>query len=488
MGEDFASALEEVDEIVRATHTGLALFPNNPRLQDLVAQLCCRILDFVAAPLTWYSESGGKRFRASFNENSSKEYDKHIKGIRCMARFIEQAITTCTAAEALGIRRLLEQQNDVLSRQHRELQEDRLRSKWQIDETRYAFLQQAANESNRQLHKDPHNRLLQMSMFIVEPPSNDLGQPIKEILDREAVQFVAKEREYHTMMAQETRPSDSSPETGMIAGAHASTQTILHTRAAVEEASGNLNAFFDFDRILPDTSESIHYAETDVVQRLQNWTAAPWSSFLGIFGPFAATSDNAFQQLTSSYVRAAKGANISCVSYFCELPHVEPGSKRLPETVQASAMLCALVRQMILQLPAQLPAHPQLEAHRFGSLDGTLKTWDAALCLLSDLIEAAEAPILLFAIYGLEMFEHNATRRRLVAFVEALRHHVSSSKAGKNGKTIIKVLLVTSGISQVLTCTLRNDEICDMDRGDATLKPGAARRGRTAMHDLDFGT
>ncbi|KAF3041210.1 hypothetical protein E8E11_006998 [Didymella keratinophila] len=475
MGEDFASALEEVDEIIHATHQGLALYPNHPRLQDLVAQLCLK--------------AGGKRLRTSFNENSSKVYEKPLKRIRTLANFIDQAILLCSMAQSQETHSLVQRQYDALSRYCKELHEERLRSKWQIDEAQYALLQQAVNESNRRIREDPHGRLLLLSKFMMEPPSNVLGQPIKQILVREADQFAAEERDNHAVSAQDVRPNyaDASSRV-VVAEAGPDNRTVLHTRVEVEAASGGLNAFFDFDKVAPDAPEDDHFAETDVVQRLQEWVASPWSSFLGVFGPFAASSDNAFQLLTSKYVQSAKAANMACVSYFCELPRDSPSPKRVPETIETSALLCALIRQMVLHLPAHLPEYPPIEAQRFESLDGTMKTWDAALRLLSDLIEAAEAPVLLFAVYGLEMLEHDATRTRLVAFVETLRHHVSAIKVDRGTRTIVKILMVTSGNSQVLASTLSNEEICDMDRGDAAMKPGAARRGRMAMYDMEFGS
>jgi hypothetical protein len=489
MGEDFASALEEVDEIICATHQGLALYPNHPRLQDLVAQLCCRVLEFVAIPLKWYSEGGGKRLRTSFNENSSKVYEKPLRRIRTLANFIDQAILLCSVAQGQETHSLMQRQYDAWSRHFKELHEERLRSKWQTDEAQYAPLRQAVNESNRRIREDPHGRLLLLSKFMMEPPSNVLGQPIKQILVREADQFAAEQRERHVVFAQDVRPSNANASSLVVLPEpRPDNRTVLHTAVEVEAASGGLNAFFDFDKVAPDAPEDDYFAETDVVQRLQEWVAGPWSSFLGVFGPFAASSDNAFQLLTSKYVQAAKAANIACVSYFCELPRGSLSPKRVPETIEASALLCALIRQMVLHLPANLPDAPPIEAQRFESLDGTMKTWDAALRLLSDLIGIAEAPVLLFAVYGMEMLEHDATRRHLVAFVETLRHHISATNADHGTRKIVKVLMVTSGNPQVLASTLNNEEICDMDRGDAAMKPGAARRGRMAMDDLDFGT
>ena len=487
MGEDFANALEEIDEVVQTTSRGLALYPKDLKLQDLVAQLCCRILTFVAVPLKWYSESGGKRLRTSFNENASKVYEKHVEAIRRLAGFIDQTINLCAAEQTQRLH-LLMRENNVLSRQNKELQEERLRSKWQINESHYALFQQAADESNRQLREDPHRRLLRMSFFIGEPPSNDLGQPIKQILDWEAMQFIANEHDGRNALSQRERLDNTSFITAAVDDAQLDSKKLLCTRAEVENASGNLNAFFDFDKIAPRAPENVHFAETEVVQRLQDWTTASLSSFLGIFGPFAHFQDNAFRLLTSKSVRAARAADIACVSYFCELPRTSLDPKRLPETVETSAMICALIRQMVLHLPVQLPECSQLDTLRFGVLDGTLQTWDAALSLLSDLIALTEAPVLLFAVYGLEMLEHNTTRKRLEGFVDALGQHVSLSKANGQVQTIFKVLFVTSGTSQVLASKLDNDEICDMNRGDAAIKPGAARRGRTALSDLDFGS
>ncbi|KAJ4320042.1 hypothetical protein N0V94_003607 [Neodidymelliopsis sp. IMI 364377] len=480
VGEDFANALKEIDGVVATTKRGLALYSEDLMLQDLVAQLCCSILGFVAVPLKWYSEGGGKRLRASLNENASKEYEKHIAAIRRLARMIDRVVDLCTAEQSRGTTHILAQENSRLARQNKELQEERLRNRWLADGSQYAFLQQAEDEFNRQLRDSPQTRLLQMSIFIGEPSSTELGRPIKQILDRQAYRFVDDEQAARLAPLQE--PSFTSAVTDL---QEQDSGVVLHQRVEVEDASGHLNAFFDYDKITPVLASATCFAESEVIQRLQSWTSEPQSSFLGVLGPFSGSQDNAFRLLSSNYVLAAKAANIACVSYFCELPRKPQNPRRLPETIESSAMLCALVRQMVLHLPLQLPEHPALEKRRFEALDGTLRSWDGALSLLSDLVTLAEAPVLLVTVYGLEALEHNATRVHLSALVNTLRQHMLR-RDGDQAQKIFKVLFVTSGVSQVLARTLSNAEICDMDRGSAATKPGQARRGRTAVSGLVF--
>jgi hypothetical protein len=481
MGEDFANALEEIDGLVATTKRGLALCSKDPELQDLVAQLCCSILAFVEVPLRWYSEGRGKRLLASLNENSHKEYEKHIDDIRRKVGLINQMVFHCTAEQSKETAHILFQGLSRLARLCEEMQEDRLRNGWLADGSQYARPQQAKDELNRQLRDAPQIRLLQMSILVNDPSSGELGRSIKQIVDREAYQFVDDEHNVRT-----TLPQVSSSTTAVVNRPEPEFGIVLRQRVEVEDASGHLNAFFDYNKIAPGLAGATCFAETEVIQRLQSWTSEPTSSFLGVLGPFSGSQDNAFRLLSSNYVLAARAANIACVSYFCELPRKAQSSRRLPETIESSALVCALVRQMVLHMPLQLPEHPTLEKRRFEALNGTLRSWDAALSLLSDLITLAEAPVLLVTVYGLEALEHNATRDHLTALVKTLRQHMLRRQAGDQAQKIFKVLFVTSGVSQVLARTMSNAEICDMDRGSAATKPGQARRGRTAISGLVF--
>lgn len=445
---------------------------------DLSVQLCCHIINFLAFPLKWYTQKRRSRLLASFNENLSEQYQGQIKEIRRISDNIRRGVHYCSEAEIKGVARkvpeLVSYFNDVVLSLQRDLQKR--------EEERWGLFQQAIEEQNRRMREEPQDLFAKMSQLLTKKPENELGEPMKQMLDREAYNFAAGIREVPMKDKDHSRP--------IIPSGDRTTQSIqlnqasvFHSKIEIQEASMILRPFFDFDRISPPSVDENIYIEGEAVQRLQTWTAQTSSSFLGIFGPVSHSDKNTAELLVLNYIRAAKGAGIPCVSYFCTITHESPPPGRTRETVGLVALLYGLLTQLILHLPLQLPETPIIEREKVEALDGTLRTWHIALPFFRNLLTLIEPPYLLIAIHGLELLEHEATAPYLESFLDALRQ---SNRMDTRDGPRLKVLIATSGMSQTLGERLREEEICDISRGSAARKPGQARKGRQNMGEVDF--
>jgi hypothetical protein len=263
------------------------------------------------------------------------------------------------------------------------------------------------------------------------------------------------------------------------------TTQILHPRADIEDKSRILDKFFDYDRILVNTSETETFVEMEAIQHLQSWTTIKKSGFLGVQGPILWINESPTQLIASYYVQAARKQALPCISYFCSLPNKDPPKGRLRETIGLVALLYALVKQMISYLPLRLDHQVTMsQTARLKSLDGTLRTWQDGLSLFHDLLQCAEPSFMLCTIHGLESLEHPVTQDALLSFMKVLRNHTEDLNGPES--RIFKALFTTSGISQTVRAALQEDELLDINRGDAASLPGRARKGRKSISVISF--
>ncbi|KAJ8114625.1 hypothetical protein OPT61_g3534 [Boeremia exigua] len=489
IGEDFAGALEDIDRIVDSVERWLALFPGDPRLQEMAAQLCCAILDFVTVPMKWYSESGGKRLKTSLNENATQQYQKYVDKIRRIADHIREAAELSTIEDqrrdqAANRERNMEFEARVVNT-FRQWQIDQQRDHWRRDESRYIEMHRALEKMDRTIRENPQNSLLMMSKMIGHLSHNELGPPIKQILHSGAVRFIAAETSRSDRPSNSITMDDLSDDEGRsMKGPELS--NILRSRAEVQEAAQALDDHFDYDRIAPTAFPTSDFVEAEILQRLQQWTSQANPSMLGIIGPGSLSEENPFQLLTASYVQAAKASNLACLSYFCRIRPSPGNREQSDEAVASVELLYALIRQLMIYLPIDLPLEPVLHRSRFDDLDGTLCTWDIGLTLFQDLFKLVQTPVLLVSVYGIELLDSSRTVTHLEALLDVLRTCMSTQDRAGGLDTVVKVLLVTSGISQALYSRLQVEEICDVNRGSAARSPWKTGKGRQNMSFLDF--
>lgn len=444
---------------------------------DLSVQLCCHVIDFLALPLRWYTQTSRKRLVSSFNENLAGEYQSKIAEIQRISDNITRAVQHCFEMDMKGFITNFPDFARVFDEMRLSLARDGQKR----DEERWAIFNQVNQQQTQRLIEQSKDHFAKMTQLFMPNTGNKIGEPIAEMMNGEAHQFTA--------MVLAADPKDESPPAlgYSLAKSRATLpqgpDAAFRSRVEVEAASQVLDLSFARERLNPQDREGEFFVEGVVAQRLHLWTAQTESTMLGILGPRTLSHEDPTRLLVSSYIRAAKGAGIPCISYFCTLTHESAPEGRTRETVELVGFLYALIKQLILYLPLQLPADQVLDEQLFRTLDGTLRTWEVALSLFSDLIRLATTPYLLIAIHGFEMLESDRTTPLLRDFVRMLRQF---TREGKDTVPTLKVLFATSGMSRTLGGELSANEICDISRGSAARRVGGSGRGRQRLGIIEF--
>lgn len=477
VGEEFAAAMTEIDDIVAAVNRELS---SNPPafVLELSVQLCRHIVNFVAFPLRWYSQKRRKRVFSSFNENLTDKYQHQIAEIRRTSDNIQRGVRIDFELEMRGFVRKFP---DVI-RYFEEMRLSMARDNQRRNEENWAKLEAVSQKQMRRIGEEQESQFARMSQLLVMRSGSPIGEPIKELMDDRAHDFATRD------VREEVDPDDSKSKFSVASVElrqlpSPMSEDPLLSRVEAEIASHGLNRAFDYSRIEPQDPEDNYFMEGDAAQRLQLWTAQSSPGILGILGPRAISPDDPARLLVSSYIRAARGAGIPCISYFCKLASGTPPAGRTRETMETVGLLYALIKQLLLYLPPQLPTRPTLSRQRFEELDGTLHTWDPALKLFSELVELATAPYLLIAVHGLEVLESGATTSLLKGLLAVLRE---STGVEQVDKTKMKVLFATSGMSRTLGEGLEASEICDISQGSAARRPGGSGKGRQRPGIIEF--
>lgn len=153
----------------------------------------------------------------------------------------------------------------------------------------------------------------------------------------------------------------------------------------------------------------------------------------------------------ASYISSARNNGIPVVSHFCQLSEEEAPENRTKESIELSALLYSMIRQVINLLPAVLDEDaPIFNEEHFSALDGTLRTWDGALSLLADLIKAVRLPLLLLVIDGVNRVEdpvYSVNNQKIKDLIRCLEDVMESCNEGNR---ICKIIFTTAGISEPL--------------------------------------
>ena len=466
VGEEFAAALKEIDDIVRIVRKELSLC-HDIDVTGWAIELCCHIIEFLASPLQWYTQNSAKRLRDSLNEHLAEKYTERIKHIRQLSKLIKRSLNLQTAKRIHGIEEVLPSLSTML-------QEARVHyQKYYPWTDELPANQMSALEQHRKaLLSNQDELFLKMSQLL----EHKVGVLFRPLANGEVSRFF--EERATNMSGPVIRVQQdcyqsfgSRPHSGQLFG----------TGREVMAASEALDAYFDLDQLKPEVLIENIFIEGKVARILQSWTADKSATVLGIVGPATAPNRDPTRMLIANYIRAAENAGILCISYFCNITHEDPPVGRSRETVGLAQLMYALLKQLVGYLPAHLPHGHSLGQDRFDALDGTLRTWPEALTLFEELIAMAAPPYLLFAIHGIEQLEDIHTSEPLESLMATLRRLLEEEKGPR-----LKVLFATCGQSQVLGQCLHGNEICDISQGSTARRPGKSGRGRRRVADVEF--
>ena len=234
-----------------------------------------------------------------------------------------------------------------------------------------------------------------------------------------------------------------------------------------------LEDYFSRDRILL-SSQIIKPPQVNkkTLDRLLRWSRATPSSWtLWIKGPYTVTrdSENHMTRVGLKLVNLAyeHRPNFPMISFFCQLSPAK--SLKLNETAEMGALtavLYALIRQILEILSLPLVKDIDLTESRFRRLDGTKSACKDALLILEDLVGHIAQPV--FCILdGLQWLEHISTRKHIRKLLEVLRHNY------------LHVLYITTGSVASLGDFISKDEtLGEQDLRDRAVKEDLGRQGQ----------
>lgn len=196
------------------------------------------------------------------------------------------------------------------------------------------------------------------------------------------------------------------------------------TKDEVSENSVCLEAFFSRDSVLPPgASLKSALVNRATHARLVRWSRTdprPQTLWLQGWYTLARGGENPMTRIGLELVRQAALAEVAMVSYFCQLE--APSRRRRGHPVEVrryTSLLYAFVRETVLLLPSRFERNLDFTEERFRQLDGTKRSWEASLALLSDLMPLVDRP-LYYIIDGLHSLEHSSTNEDLRMFADTL--------------------------------------------------------------------
>ena len=238
----------------------------------------------------------------------------------------------------------------------------------------------------------------------------------------------------------------------------------VHRNDDIKLWSSRFEEYFDREHILPLVQpQNPLLADAAFVSRLRVFTLEKKSQILYAHAEYQEENSDRLHQSSAQYVALCRSSKIPVVSHFCRLSHEDPPSYRTRETVELTALMYSMIRQIIEIMPPDLQnTTSTFNEDRFNILDGTLRTWEEALDLFSDLVRHVNLPVLVFVIDRINVLELGSDQnidqklRALINRLQLLQEPVTG-----HGQTY-KMLLTTAGLSPSLCKMLETQEMVNI--------------------------
>ncbi|GAP89022.1 putative phytanoyl- dioxygenase family protein [Rosellinia necatrix] len=205
---------------------------------------------------------------------------------------------------------------------------------------------------------------------------------------------------------------------------------------------------------------SKHYLSTarsvlprEVVGEMQKWMAIVNSKLFWVEGISSHASEPVLSTAALNICAIAQNSGIPCLSYFCTTIHERnKTARRDPNATHTEATCVSLLYSIIIQLCENLPddfAGAEEFEHQFQLLDGTLKSLEAAICLIERLFICLPP----LTVWVLDRFPFAGTKST-APYIKRLIDILRSEGDGR----ITKVLFTTEGNTPWLSGNLRAHE------------------------------
>jgi len=422
--------------------------------------------------MKWYLKKPRLKLRDAFRETFYEQFEDTIGVIQDCSKDVLREANLSSMAETKQIGSTVEDirkqlrldqidgrlSRDRASRENAEI-------KHRVEALRLEFLRE--QEERKLLELNSAQRLEDFCKNLFSQIATGIRQELLRVAED-----TLEERRLRNSPAQLREPI------GHIEYFQSRTDTVLvYERDSIILASNRLLDFFSPTHLqspYQPHSFSPLYLDTTAASRLKEWTksAVPGSQLISVAGRRPkGLEPPPMSALASMCVDFAVAANLPVISYFVSLPPNEQLRGGTSREVQALLSLTyALIRQFIEQLPSQFSSSSDFSQGRLLLLDGTLKSWTAAVELLKDLIQVVPKP--LFCILdGFQLLDDWSTDTLVGDLINVLGGQGPDEVEDK----MLKVLITSTGRSRALMRLLEPDNILLADRDGAVDSP--ARRG-----------
>lgn len=448
-------AMIDINDAVSAIEKRLWLFDNDT-MKSYAWRMYSQIFSFLGDVIRWYTKRSYQRLMSSFNEYLPEFFEDQVEEIKKSAELIHQDAYLRSQADAQMSRLYLEGLDSKVDKLMVELRERDRKSQDATDQRYEHFCAMLDGLHRKELQCQPalEDALQGVWMRLTRAMT---GSAMAEILESQAkprLQLRSEGEDAETPQKQvEQNPKREHIDAAALEQSSGSARdTLLFHSAKMEE-------FHDRDKVQPTPDHAAGlFIESELASSIQSWATVAESRALCVVGMDPLWSDNPASSAASHYVVFAREAGLPLCSYFCQLQNDEPPPGRTRETIELTALVYSLIRQLIELLPPDdVVPRTQLDESRFNGLEGTLDSFPDAIRLLDDLMGATGHAILIFVIHGLDVLDdptHRSTEAPLKKLLDVLLRHVYGDHAG-----VVKVLFSCGGISAPLFEALAHDQI-----------------------------
>lgn len=438
---------------------------NTPRLQELSMRLYTAVFTYLTKFMTWFRSKSIRRLLWSFNENLAQTFADDIQQVKKTSSLISEQIQLYMSMDV----RISKLQGQGTSRVLKHLialvENAEAQSRQQVVIVERLFERMLSSNAKRS-----DDELNQIAAKIVGGISdavrqNISGQAMGNILERQASRAIDGGGLHSSDM--ETRSIDDTRD---IVSTSESPCLPSQREQDIKLWSAHLEDHYSSEQIypFPDTPQEFH-AEAAFVSRLSEFTTTLESQILYAITRFRPSGLNLLRLSAAKYASLTRANDVPVISFFCLPLSDDPG--------QQTALLYALIRQIVELLDNSTSTSAELTHARVGALDGTVDTWDTALQLFSEMVRSIRLRQLVFVIDGLNLLEDDSDDAAQERMRELVRILKELACPGAVKDCIIKTLFTTSGWSGCLCDELHSDQmvVCDVSSPVGTV-PRKSRR------------
>ncbi|KLU88126.1 hypothetical protein MAPG_07113, partial [Magnaporthiopsis poae ATCC 64411] len=425
VAESFGAAFLGISEQVADVKADLELYPTEQMLV-LVAELYAHVFLFLNSLMDWMMDTRAKRLLKSFNDNLGQKFEQDVSRIGSVAQRIRLRAGQCLRAEVRVMR-------EDIERDRRLGLEGEARRQAEIEDREERRAQEFRTQILTELSANRKHLLNDISGMLEEHARTALRRPGPALLLLSTTRLIEAET--------------AVPPHGVVRalGAGDGQPSAAWTRDDVIDRSKDYENYFDRNRVrLPGDPFSPAMVDAESLERLREWAASEEPGPLWLEGPYVAAEDldNPLSMLAARMVDLADKNKVPVLSYFCQLSREslaeDDDPNETPEVQATLALTYALIRQLVELLPVKFDGEqhksPDVSETRLALLDGSTRTWKAALSLMSDLLTLMPRTVFCM-VDGLHWLDGWSAERYVMGLLRTL--------GGKSSR--LKVLYTTTG-------------------------------------------